>query len=902
MKKIILVLLLGMQATLTHGTTVCGDVSGVWEVAGSPYNVNCDLNVPAGQTLEIQPGVEVLFTGHYKFNVFGNLQAIGTEEDSIVFTRAFPTEESRWGGLRFNSPTDSCDLQFCRIDWVHGTGAYPENGGAGVFVASSNSFRMANSTISDCLADDGGGGIYVRAGSSVFESCDIRNNTAINGGGGVFCHPGSTPEFISCNFYDNTSASNCGGGIAFFNSHGSLNRCLFVRNSAPSGLGCGGAIECWDSSPIITNCTIVDNAGVTGGGIYCFNSSPLVKNTIVWNNFPDSIQACPGSSISYSDIQGGHAGTGNIVADPLFVDEENGDFNLQAGSPCIDAGDPTSPLDPDGSRADMGAFASGSPPMCGSVNGTWRLSMSPIHVDCDITVLNGQSIVVNAGVEVIFRGPYSMTVNGSLSCEGTSDQPIIFRPDTSNGIMEWRGLRFRRAESVSTISHASFLKSSLPYSAPPDEGDYGGAIFIDSSAVQIENCRFEDNTATWGGAILARNALPGSRIDLCTFSNNRSVHVGNLGAGGAIAIWNTPVTMSYCLIDGNTARLGAAIEVTNTHGYFDNCTFVNNSAIVSGAIGYSWQGHHHYNNGIFSNNGSAAAFFLDGGSSTASVQYSDWNMMPVNFANIPAPAGFGSLSTVNINGDSVDIYGNLFGDPLFDVNEYNLLWNSPAIDAGDPLSDFDSDGSTADQGWKPFYQPTLIVLPDSLNFGTMHFGDDTTLQIIMVNSSPTPAPILDVVLSNSAFSVDSLPDRIAPGDTITQSVQFVPPMEGYYADTLSIVSKLAGPDVINIRLYASVPLVPSTVDSLVITRGALNGTQLYWAPVTTTTSGQPFTPSHYVVWGATESGGPYTPFGVSETASFHHPYIINSQGRYFYVVTASDESSTTFRDMIQEKR
>ncbi len=46
----------------------------------------------------------------------------------------------------------------------------------------------------------------------------------------------------------------------------------------------------------------------------------------------------------------------NIDADPLFVDAENLDYRLQENSPCIDAGDPNSPLDPDGTIADMGAY------------------------------------------------------------------------------------------------------------------------------------------------------------------------------------------------------------------------------------------------------------------------------------------------------------------------------------------------------------------------------------------------------------------------------------------------------------------------------------------------------------------------------------------------------------------
>ncbi|MEI7900437.1 MAG: lamin tail domain-containing protein [bacterium] len=50
-------------------------------------------------------------------------------------------------------------------------------------------------------------------------------------------------------------------------------------------------------------------------------------------------------------------GTGNVVGDPLFLNADTGNYNLQTGSPAIDSGAPGSAADPDGSRADMGAFA-----------------------------------------------------------------------------------------------------------------------------------------------------------------------------------------------------------------------------------------------------------------------------------------------------------------------------------------------------------------------------------------------------------------------------------------------------------------------------------------------------------------------------------------------------------------
>ena len=104
-----------------------GDVSGTWTQANSPYNINGEITIPNDSTLTIEPGVEVIFTGHYKFNVQGRLLAIGTETDTIVFTINDTTgfhdltiPDGGWGGIRFMdtpSTNDSSKIVYCKLQY-----------------------------------------------------------------------------------------------------------------------------------------------------------------------------------------------------------------------------------------------------------------------------------------------------------------------------------------------------------------------------------------------------------------------------------------------------------------------------------------------------------------------------------------------------------------------------------------------------------------------------------------------------------------------------------------------------------------------------------------------------------------------------------------------------------------
>jgi len=117
----------------------------------------------------------------------------------------------------------------------------------------------------------------------------------------------------------------------------------------------GAGLLCeWDL--FAENCTVSANfsgttLGQAGFGLFA-RDSIFQGNTVDLDSFTAN-----NSSISYSLVGNlSTGGIGNIVGNPAFWSSPTRDYHLMSTSPCIDAGNPASPLDPDGTRADMGAL------------------------------------------------------------------------------------------------------------------------------------------------------------------------------------------------------------------------------------------------------------------------------------------------------------------------------------------------------------------------------------------------------------------------------------------------------------------------------------------------------------------------------------------------------------------
>lgn len=245
----------------------------------------------------------------------------------------------------------------------------------------------ASPTISDSLftgnsANKGGGMRNYIDSDPIVTNSTFSYNDAGEEGGGMDNRKNSKPIVTGCLFIGNTALSGGGGmhnyvGNAIPTGNPTIINSLFVGNSAPEG----GGMRNNDLDPVIINSNIIFNDGP--GVSSRQGSRPLIINSIVWGNTGGSFSGATAmlSRVSYSDIEGGFPGLGNVDVDPGFVSPAGADgdpntlddnrYQLTSGSPLVDAGDNEAPdlpaVDLDGKprisggTVDIGAYEAGAP-------------------------------------------------------------------------------------------------------------------------------------------------------------------------------------------------------------------------------------------------------------------------------------------------------------------------------------------------------------------------------------------------------------------------------------------------------------------------------------------------------------------------------------------------------------
>jgi len=307
------------------------------------------INVPADQST-IQEGINFAVNGDTVLVqpsiYFENIDFIGKDitvaslfliaQDSIYINQTVINGNHNGSVVTFeNGENYSAVLIGFTITNGFGNGAgihcYYSNPSLNHLIISGNSAYLAF-----------GGGIYCNNSSPVIQNVLIAGNTALGeyaSGGGIYLSS-SSPVLINVTIANNSAFY--GGGIRCSSSSPIFENVEITNNSAvydPAWEmgGSGGGIYSYNSLNILKNVTISNNyATYYGGGIY--GSNLTLVNCILWNNSPEEIYGS--ATATYSNIQGGLAGTGNIDQDPLFVVNGGYPFSLLEDSPCIDSGNP----------------------------------------------------------------------------------------------------------------------------------------------------------------------------------------------------------------------------------------------------------------------------------------------------------------------------------------------------------------------------------------------------------------------------------------------------------------------------------------------------------------------------------------------------------------------------------
>ncbi len=305
---------------------------------GGAFSLNSDIEF---QGCIIQDNVSIPYYGGGMYCIESTIQMIDCDISNNI-------AGIDGGGIVCDENID-LSLFACTI---HGNEAHY---GGGMYIESSDFTTIVDTHIFENSAYEGGGILCVSSSLIEVINCHISANQVVGEGGGVYSEnsglDASRSVIIGNTAYD-------GGGFALNNCDAVISNCTIFENAANVNGDGGGIYLRGQSNPVITNCAITDNSGE---GLYVTDGSPNVSFNDCFNNSGGNYG---GAGVDTDlGVPTGENANGdpcdnfdNIALDPMYFDPDNDDFHLQDSSPCIDAGDPASPLDPDNTVADIGAF------------------------------------------------------------------------------------------------------------------------------------------------------------------------------------------------------------------------------------------------------------------------------------------------------------------------------------------------------------------------------------------------------------------------------------------------------------------------------------------------------------------------------------------------------------------
>ena len=676
---------LSSSATLSDVTllpgfiqNVCGNVSGTW-ASGNVYHVDCDITIPSGDSLTIEPGVLVRFATGTKLTANGKLKVLGSSSDRVSFTSLSPSPlPGDWNNVVLNSTNNTIN----HLDYDYATNGFTGTSASGT---SIDSLRMVG-TLSLTA-----NGIYLDNTTNL----SIDNSIiSVAGSYGVYAQNANNSS-ITNSTIDGTYSE---AAIKMESCIG----CVVNNNIISNSPNYGVWMDYGFNITISENTIDADYYGIRtdDGSYYTLNNNTIRLHNLQQNSDERAITFSSSENCTINNnhitssyytnyahmIYNGHSNTQAIINNnhielgissydslQCYWYNSSGNQYSPYGLYAIYVEDP---LEINSNTILQNQYYDGNAIRVYQNSGyNIPLTIENNHIEIfskyDWTDYSGAIYLYD------YSGNNSSTTlikNNTLEVYNGSNVGIYARRNNTDIIDNTISFGDRYSWQCGLSQYGYYLRA-----VDIDDSDHhiikGNTITNFARGIEMSN---STNNIVDSNYIYTVSDYPMQSYSTQNFSDNYGIYANNsdslfitnnsikTGSGALIYQTNGASTIKYNLLETESGRgiwceNQAGVEFSNntlvsTNGTGDYGMYISNlsAPIIKNNIIDNFQ------NGIY----------VDNTVINYAIQYNDiWDVSGSEYSGSALPPLIGSYIALNNNGDNSDIYGNISYDPLFDAND-----------------------------------------------------------------------------------------------------------------------------------------------------------------------------------------------------------------------------------------